>query len=92
MADAIVANIPARSLAFILSSNTIGSIAGYVGLVNHRIVPLLLDAQINEEFLQTAGILENWNLLSADLDEAALRSYAGLPLTLHRQKQADPAS
>lgn len=44
MADAIAANIPARSLAFILSSNTIGSIAGYVGLVNHRIVPLLLDA------------------------------------------------
>ena len=47
----IAEQIPERTLAFILCSNTVGSVAGYLGLVNHNIVPLLLDATINHELL-----------------------------------------
>lgn len=41
-----------RSLTFNLCSNEIGSLLGYVAFVNNRIVPLLLDAQLNRELLQ----------------------------------------
>ena len=47
----IAKQIPERTLAFVLCTNSIGSIAGYLGLVNHKIVPLLLDAAINHELL-----------------------------------------
>lgn len=43
----IVSNIPERSLILILTSNTAASIAGYVGCVNAKIVPLLLNSTID---------------------------------------------
>ena len=43
--------IPDRSLVFILTSNTFASIAGYVGFVNAKIVPLLLDSKLSQDLV-----------------------------------------
>lgn len=43
--------VPARSLVFSLCRNVIGSMAGYLSFLNNRIVPLMLDANINEVLL-----------------------------------------
>ncbi len=40
-----------RSLIFCLCQNEIGSLAGYLGFLNHQIVPVLLDAHLNRELL-----------------------------------------
>lgn len=40
-----------RSLIFCLCQNEIGSLAGYLGFVNHQIVPVLLDAHLDRELL-----------------------------------------
>ena len=47
----IVKNIPERSLVFILTNNTTASVAGYVGCVNSKIVPLLLDSKLSLELI-----------------------------------------
>lgn len=39
------------TLAFIICSNTVGSIAGYVGFLNNHIVPVMVDAKIDPGFL-----------------------------------------
>jgi acyl-CoA synthetase (AMP-forming)/AMP-acid ligase II len=41
-----------RCLLFALCSNTIGSLIGYVGSLSNRIVPLMLDAHLNEDLLR----------------------------------------
>ena len=46
---AVAANIPERSLCFIMSSNTAASIAGYVGMINSRTVPVLCDRALHED-------------------------------------------
>lgn len=51
LSDDIAGHIGERSLVFVMSSNEIGSLAGYVGFVNHGIVPLMLDADINDSLL-----------------------------------------
>lgn len=43
--------VPTRSLVFNLCRNVIGSMAGYLSFLNNRIVPLMLDANINEVLL-----------------------------------------
>jgi acyl-coenzyme A synthetase/AMP-(fatty) acid ligase len=40
-----------RTLIFILSENTIGSLAGYVAAISSRIVPLILSSNIDRELL-----------------------------------------
>lgn len=40
-----------RCLIFIMCSNTAGSVAGYTACINHRIVPVLLNAHIDRELL-----------------------------------------
>ena len=49
--DAFAARIPGRSLVFILASNNLDALVGYVGCLNHRIVPLMLPANIDRELL-----------------------------------------
>ena len=49
--EEIAAQLAPRSLAFILCTNTAGSVSGYLGLVNAGHVPLLLDSQISRELL-----------------------------------------
>lgn len=45
--------IPDRTLIFILCQNTIGALKGYVASLSNRIVPLLLDGELDQ------GLLEN---------------------------------
>lgn len=49
--DEFAAQMPERSLVFILASNTFDSLVGYVGCLNHHIVPLMLPANIDKELL-----------------------------------------
>ena len=40
-----------RCLVFLLCSNTAGAVAGYIACMNHRILPVLLNAHIDKELL-----------------------------------------
>ncbi len=40
-----------RTLVFSLCTNSLGSLAGYLGFLNARIVPVMLDAKVNSELL-----------------------------------------
>ena len=51
ISNKIVHSINKRSLVFLLCTNTPESIAGYVGCLNHGIVPVMLDAEMGSEFL-----------------------------------------
>ena len=44
--------VEARSLVFILCSNTVDSVCGYVGALRNDIVPVLVDADLTEELFQ----------------------------------------
>jgi len=44
-------NIPSRCLVFNLCRNEIGSLVGYVGFLNAKIVPLMLKADLDDELL-----------------------------------------
>ena len=45
-------HLHSRSLAFLLCSNTVGSVLGYVASLRAGVVPLLLDAHLDIELLQ----------------------------------------
>ena len=45
--EKIAGIVSERCLVFILCSNSIGSVMGYVAFLNHRIVPVLLSAQLD---------------------------------------------
>lgn len=47
----IFAPIGRRSLIFVLSSNTLGSLAGYLSFLEHGVVPLMLEEKIDRELL-----------------------------------------
>ena len=45
------ANVPSRSLVFLLVGNNLDSLVAYVACLNNGIVPLMLDAKIDSELL-----------------------------------------
>lgn len=47
----IVKDIPERELVFILTSNTTASVAGYIGCLNSKAVPLLVDSKLSPELI-----------------------------------------
>ena len=47
----LAALVPGRSLVFQLCTNTLGSLLGYAGFLNHRIVPALLSADVKPDVL-----------------------------------------
>lgn len=49
--NALLKNIPGRCLVFNLCTNTLGSLTGYVAFLNGRIVPLLLDVNLDVNLL-----------------------------------------
>lgn len=51
LTDALADKVPPRSLVFNLCENSIESLVGYVSFINHRIVPLMLDAHIDRALL-----------------------------------------
>jgi acyl-coenzyme A synthetase/AMP-(fatty) acid ligase len=50
-AEEFYSGIQKRALIFILSENSIGTLAGYVAALSVRVVPLLLSCKINREML-----------------------------------------
>lgn len=48
-----------RCLVFVLCSNAIGSVLGYVSFINNRIVPVLLNCHLDRELLN--NLLDNYN-------------------------------
>lgn len=50
--DQICSVFPKRSLVFIMCSNTVGSVAGYVSFVNKGMVCVLLNAHLEKELLE----------------------------------------
>ena len=52
LSDEWAAAIPPRSLVFILATNTVEPLVAYVGALNHGIVPLMLDAKIDQALLK----------------------------------------
>ncbi len=51
-ANALAEAVGRRCLIFSLCRNEIGSVLGYIACMNHRIVPVLLNAQIDRELLE----------------------------------------
>jgi acyl-coenzyme A synthetase/AMP-(fatty) acid ligase len=49
---ALAERVGGRGLVFCLCSNTVGSVLGYIAFLNHRIVPVMLDAGLNEEWVE----------------------------------------
>lgn len=49
--QALMQNIPERSLVFCLCENKIGSLIGYTTFLNNRIVALMLDAHLDKDLL-----------------------------------------
>lgn len=49
--DELAKNISKRCLVFNLCTNTIGSLVGYVGFLNAKIVPLMLDSHLDKDLL-----------------------------------------
>ena len=52
MIDEWAARVPSRSLVFLLVGNNLDSLVAYAACLNHGIVPLMLDAKIDEQLLQ----------------------------------------
>ena len=51
LSNRIAAPCTARTVAFVLCANSVPAIAGYVGFVNHGVVPLLLESTIDRNLL-----------------------------------------
>lgn len=49
----LVCHVEGRTLVFVMCSNTIGSILGYTAFINGRVVPVLLNAHLDREMLNT---------------------------------------
>ena len=73
--EELAAYIERRSLVFCLCSNSIGSVLGYTCFLNHDIVPLMLDENVD------SGLLDNFlSMYKPDylwLTDAAAPSFAG---------------
>jgi len=52
MSDALASQVGKRTLTFILCTNTIASVVGYVGFLRNDIVPVLVDSELDPELLQ----------------------------------------
>ena len=50
--EEFIAKIGERTVCFLLTSNTFASVAGYVGCINHGIVPVMLDGGQHAELLR----------------------------------------
>ncbi len=51
MSEDLARNFKNRCLVFNLCTNTLGSLLGYVTMINNKVVPLLIDANLNEDLL-----------------------------------------
>lgn len=66
-----------RCLVFCFCSNTIGSLCGYLGFLHSGIVPLMLDAQIDDTL--SANLIEVYQPDYLYVPDAMREKYASLP-------------
>lgn len=52
-ADRIAAYVPAKSLVFLMCSNTYESLAAYIGFLRKRVVPVLLNGNVDHSLFET---------------------------------------
>jgi len=52
-AEKLIDNISERCLVFSLCTNSVASVVGYTGFINHRIVPLLIDSHMDPDMLNS---------------------------------------
>ncbi len=74
-AEEFYRNIGKKSLIFILCSNTIGSLLGYLGCLKTGVVPLMLESRIHEELL--TGLLKEYRPDFLYLPDACLNKGKG---------------
>lgn len=51
--ESLASHIGKRCLVFCMCSNSIGSLLGYTAFINHHIVPLMIDEQLDKELLDS---------------------------------------
>ena len=51
-----------RSLVFCLAQNSLGSLVGYLAFIQNKIVPLMLDSDLNFELLDNLIITYSQNI------------------------------
>ena len=77
LSDRIAQAVPqSRSLVFCLCSNTVGSVAAYLGFMNHGTVPLLLDVGIERDLL--GDLIERYCPSYLWVPDAQVESFAGM--------------
>lgn len=76
--DEITRQIDKRCLVFSLCENSIGSVVGYVSFVNNRIVPVLLNAYLEREFLD--DLLTKYQPEYIWLPERMLDTFPDMPV------------
>jgi len=86
ISDALASQVSKRTLTFILCTNTIASVVGYVGFLRNDIVPVLVDSELDSELLQklikTYEPAYIWSPKARlhDLDGTVVYSYSGYSL------------
>jgi len=81
MADALGSQVQPRSVVFCLCDNNLPSLAGYLGLLRRRAVPVLLSATLHPTAL--AQLLDDYRPAYLWLPQARADTVTGTPL--HRQ-------
>ena len=79
--EKIAGLIPTRSLVFLVCSNTPVSIAEYVGFINHGIVPVMIDKELDEELFHS--LLEQYSPAYIFAEEAHFDFLDRYMQTLH---------
>ena len=79
--EKIAGLIPTRSLVFLVCSNTPVSIAAYVGFINHGIVPVMVDKELDEELFHS--LLEQYSPAYIFAEEAHFDFLDRYMQTLH---------
>lgn len=59
LSEEIAQHAERGSLAFLVCTNSVGSIAGYLGFLRNHIVPVMVDAKIDRDFLRS--LLETYH-------------------------------
>ena len=83
MADAVAAETLPRDLVFLLCENSLGSLAGYVGFLRRRVVPLLLDSTMDEGLL--TQLIQTYHPTYLYVPERLADRFADLPQLHHAQ-------
>ena len=73
--EEILSHIPERSLVCLFTTNTYGSLAGYIAFLNHDVVPMIVDSEIEEELGATVAVERLLTVVDHDYPEFHLHMY-----------------